>query len=133
MEVLQNRGKPPRPPAPVVTSMGPSRTTHDRIVAVRKRDAACPDVGVRTGAGELGQEMWDEDDVTRIGMRGDEGRRGDAKGGGERRRVGKGRDRRLEGARTACMWEHLTSPCLRSYKVTHEGVWRHFVAVSIGS
>jgi hypothetical protein len=52
-EVLQNYTKPPRPPAPVATSVGPSRTAHDRSIAVRKRDAARATSGVRTGAEEL--------------------------------------------------------------------------------
>ena len=72
-EVLQNRAKP-RPTMPVPAPMGPSRTTHNRSTAIRKRDAAraADDSGAGNAAagpatGELveseGQAIWDEDDV----------------------------------------------------------------------
>jgi hypothetical protein len=72
-EVLQNRAKP-RPTVPVPAPMGPSKTAHNRSIAIRKREAAraADDGGAGNAAagpstGELveseGQATWDEDDV----------------------------------------------------------------------
>jgi hypothetical protein len=63
-EILQNRPNIPRP-------RRPSRTIHDRTVAIRKREEARNRGGARSGntagAGteleEEGQAEWDEDDV----------------------------------------------------------------------
>src|SRR5882762_5542433 len=40
IEVLRKHAKHPRPPPPKPVEMGPSRTTHDRKNAIRKRDTA---------------------------------------------------------------------------------------------
>jgi hypothetical protein len=69
-EVLQNRAKP----RPTVPPMGPSRTTHNRSTAIRKRDEAratdgdgAGNAAAGPGTGEMveseGQAIWDEDDV----------------------------------------------------------------------
>ncbi|KAF8495603.1 hypothetical protein BU17DRAFT_78499 [Hysterangium stoloniferum] len=73
---LQKLAQPPRPPVPVPSPSGPSRTTHDRNTAISKRDAARAagrsgtgnaTAGPSTGEGRLvdseDQAIWDEDDV----------------------------------------------------------------------
>lgn len=72
-ELLQNRAKPPRPSVPVTALPGSSRTTHNRNIAIQKRNAARAggQVAGNTGTGAGAEEMvdladqaeWDEDDV----------------------------------------------------------------------
>ncbi|KAF8520597.1 hypothetical protein BU17DRAFT_75593 [Hysterangium stoloniferum] len=79
VKCLRKLAQPPRPPVPAPS--GPSRTTHDRMTTVNKRDAARAagrsgagnaaagpsTAGAATEEGELvdskGQPKWDEDDV----------------------------------------------------------------------
>ena len=66
-EVLLNRAKPPRPGAPVPAQAGPSRPTHDRSIAIQKREAAQAAANLKAenrGSTESEDlEVWDEDDV----------------------------------------------------------------------
>jgi len=57
-EILQNRPNLPRP-APT----GPSRTVHDRTVAIRKRGVARNLGGASAGNTAGAEAKWDEDDV----------------------------------------------------------------------
>lgn len=73
LEILKKLVKPPRPIPPVPEAMGPSKTVHNRSIAIEKRKLPRTRGGragkatASAGAEEMveldGEVSWDEDDV----------------------------------------------------------------------